>query len=192
MTKLLDVTSGRIVMRDADGTVTFDTLDKLFQAGPTDYKTGAITLGPYHARYNTPDDVALGLFPGDTAHHLWVEIDTNHDLGSVHSSADTVVGAFKVTGDPGNPRGNDGLGWFSAGGTYVHFGGDVDTAENPNVFFRGGGFAAFTFYCSGGRLYLNERVALYPYYSQLVTPYSTRITLAQVTLDYKLFCGSFV
>ena len=170
MTQLLSISSGQIVLRDTSGAIVFDSNEKLFQA--TSRVTGSVNVGPWTASYN-----------GTSGARTDVNVDTNHLLASVNSACDTVVGAFQATSS--DSRGVVGLGWFNAGGTYMYF---HDAATTTRVFAQE--MVAFTFFCSGGGLYLNERVVMRAI-TGLSAPTNT-ITLAQVTLAYNLYCGSFV
>ena len=138
MTNLLEVSSGRIVLRDTDGSTRFDSDEKLFQA--TTRATGSVSLGPWEA-------TATNGFKGD------INSDTSYLLQSVNSACDTVVGSFQLTSTGSPAYGVGGLGWFNASGSYVHY---VASSGTIGDF----GFVTFTFLCSGGGLYLNERVVL--------------------------------
>ena len=68
-------------------------------------------------------------------------------------------------------------------GSYLHY--------QQNSGGTSWGLVAFTFYCSGGGLYLKERVLL-----SAATPSSPGITnthqVLGLTFEYNLYCGSFV
>lgn len=170
MTTLLEATSGSLILRDTDGSIVFDSDEKLFQA--TNRAVGSVTRGPWTATKTWPSTVNS------------VDADTNTFLQSVNAACNTVVGSFKLTSVGSPAYGVGGLGWFNAGGSYVHYQQGLS-----------GSYAliAFTFFCSGGGLYLKERVLL-----AAQTPTGsggdnlrTHQVLA-LTFDYNLYCGSFV
>lgn len=170
MTNLLDISSGRIILRGTDEVIRFDSDEKLFQA--TDRVTGSIgVLGPWTA-------TATNGVKSD------VNTETNRFLKSVNAHCDTVVGAFSLTSVGSPAYGVGGLGWFNASGTYVHY---VSSSGSAGDY----GFVAFTFFCSGGGLYLNERVVL-----GAAQPATGGITnthqVLGLTMNYNLYCGSFV
>lgn len=158
------------MLRGTDGAVRFDSDEKLFQG--TDRATGSLSLGPWTAT-------------STNGVRNTVSTNSNHFLKTVNAHCDTVVGAFRLTsvGDP--DYGVGGLGWFNASGTYMHYLG----GEGGVTFDYG--FVALTFFCSGGGLYLNERVEL-----SASQPQSGGITITHqvlgLTMQYNLYCGSFV
>lgn len=167
--KLIEATAGALKMRNTAGDIIFDSDEKLFQA--TSRVTGTKSVGPWTASYDGGSVITD------------VNTNTNHFLASVNAACDTVVGAFSVTTSDG--RGLHNLGWFNAGGTYLHF---FDAAVSSNTICQQ--FATFTFFASGGSLYLNERVLLRAAVGIGVPANS--ITLSQVTFGFNLYCGSFV
>jgi hypothetical protein len=173
MVAVFSASGGRIVCRNAaTGAIRFDSDEKLFQA--TQRIAGAITLGPWTASF-----VALGSVITD------VNTDVNYTLASINSACDTVVGAFKVT-TSSTAYGVNGLGWFQAGGTYLHYF-DAAIPGNRTVVQE---FVSFTFSAAGGSLLLNERAVLRAIVG-LGEPNNT-ITVPAITFDYNLYVGSFV
>lgn len=171
MTTLLDVSAGRIVLRNVAGDTVFDSDQKLFQA--TSQETGTKVVGPWTASFDQP-----------TATFTDVNTDTLHELKTVNGNCDTVVGAFKVS-VPSGSYGVSGVGWFNASGTYLHF---LNSSIGTRTIAQN--MAAFTFEASGGKLYLRERVILRAA-GGLGSP-SNSITLLQTTFEYNLYVGSFV
>lgn len=172
MTTLLSVSSGRIVFRNTAGNIVFDSDEKLFQA--TSQHTGTTVCGSWTASFNS-----------GTGTYTDVNTDTNHTLASINANCDTVIGAFKAD-VPSGSNGVSGLGWYAAGGTYLHY---LDES--------GGGtraiaqcMAGFTFRATGGSLVLHERVILRAV-GGVGAPSST-LTLQQVTFTYNLYVGSFI
>lgn len=169
--------SGRIRVTDAADAITvFDTQEGLFQA--TDFKSGQITIPQRVATWNHTS----GVFTD-------VNNNIDHALASVNAVADMVVGGFSVS--VASPTGVSGLGWFNAGGTYMH-------TQHWLPFLLGsasenrvlGSIATYTFRCSGGALVLNERVYLMapPNFAGV----DSSLTLLAGTFSYKLYCGKFV
>ena len=177
MTNLLDVGAGRIAVCDTDGSVVFDTDEKLFIV--TDFVSGSLGISAHTAQNNNFNDVPF------------INIDTNHALSSVNAAADTVRGAFSVT-TSGGSQGLHAVGWFNATGTYIHYLGDINgPLNNPTGFALIAQLAAYTFQASGGALSMNERVRLKSKWSTS-SGVTTSVTLFAVTIQYKLFCGTFV
>lgn len=171
MTTLLSVGAGAIVLRNTSGNIIFDSSEKLFQA--TSQHTGTKVCGSWTASYD-----GAGNFTD-------VNTDTTHSLATINANCDTVVGAFKVSVSSGS-QGVSGLGWYAAGGTYVHFldesgGGSRSIAQC---------MAGFTFRATGGSLVLHERVILRAIGG--VGAPANSITLQQTTFEYNLYVGSFV
>ena len=168
MTTLLSATAGRLVLRGTDGLTRFDSDENLFQA--TTRATGSVSRGPWTATRTTSVNNAINA-------------ETNTLLQSVNAACDTVVGSFKLTSVGSPSYGVGGLGWFNASGSYLHY--------QQNSGGTSWGLVAFTFYCSGGGLYLKERVLL-----SAATPSSPGITnthqVLGLTFEYNLYCGSFV
>ncbi|RME68258.1 MAG: hypothetical protein D6782_01390, partial [Alphaproteobacteria bacterium] len=108
----------------------------------------------------------------------------------VNPQADIVLGAFKVS-TTGGLQGVANLGWFAAGGTYMHVMQPVSDSQRPNERWHCDVKAAYTFFASGGALKLRERVGLRAH-----VPADefgvTSTTLLAVTFTYKLFVGLFV
>jgi len=168
--------AARILVTDAaDQRVVFDSDEGLFSA--TDFVSGQITTPQRVATYN-----------GSNGNETFQDVDIDYVLADINPSADTVVGAFKVT--TSSPVGLAGLGWFNGNGTYVHYmdaeGSPLRTGEN----WWQRSIAAYTFRCSGGLLVLNERVVLRA--QSTTSSLTITHTLLPVTFDYKLFCGRFV
>lgn len=170
----LDISSGSIEMTDGSGNVRFSTAEKLFI--PLTYLSGSITIDPLNSSQSAGIPIEQ---------HF---IDTDTTLDSCHADADTVRGAFKVETSTGAAVGVHDLGWFNAGGTYLHIIGG--TSENTaNLGNRQPGvIAAYTFFCDGGSLKLNQMI-------RLVAPYhpgSTSLNMVEFDIYYELFCGTFV
>jgi hypothetical protein len=170
VTKLLEIGAGRIVMRDTDDHVVFDSDEKLFQA--TAKMSGSISLGPWTAQAFWPS--------GKTN----INTDIYHALGAINPACDTVVGAFRLTSTGSPAYGVGGLGWFNAGGTYVHYVQSASTGAAESA------FGTFTFMASGGQLYLNERVVLTA--NAPSGNFTNTHQMLALTFDYQLYVGSFV
>lgn len=188
MVDILDVSSGRIVLRDAaDGHTVFDTDERLFTV--TDRVSGAIELHSHAARNNNGNDthnIDGGSFSAGVA-----DYDFLHTLAAVNQDADTVRGAFSVTTNGGAQGGLTNLGYFNASGTYVHYLDGVSWlgSAGSKIFVRQ--IAAYTFKCYGGSLYLRERVWLGANLSQ--DPGLTiTVTLLAPTFTYNLFAGVWI
>lgn len=177
--------AGRMIVTDGATTV-FDTNERLFTVtnGPL---TGSITL-PDHT--TTQQDSPLV--------QNFIDVDTNHSLGySINSSADTIRGAFKVTAtvtDSAVAR-LQGLGWFNASGSYVHFMRPRSPTLSPTSNANAGlpNFAVYTFIISGGALYLNEQVRLSPNPTGAGSGLTfTTMTLPGAFIEYYLFVGAWI
>lgn len=171
MTNLLEVSSGRIVIRDTDGATRFDSNEKLFYA--TERRTGSVTIPARTASY----------FNGSFSD---VNNDINHVLGSINAGCNTVVGAFRVTTTSGYGVAN--LGWNNASGTYLHYFEAQDTGIRARHVSNA---MAFTFIASGGQLILHERTILRAMFTfnQSLT---ITITVPAVTFNYNLYVGAFI
>jgi len=155
--------------------VRFDSDEGLFTC--TDLVSGEITRPAYTA------------FTDSGGNHT-INIDANHALASVNSNADIVLGGMAVT-TFGGSQGITGLGHFNAGGTYVHFqdgGRSFSTGAQVNEDVTN--IAAYTFFASGGTLYLNERVYLST--NAIAADVTVSLTLLSVRFNYKLFVGLLV
>lgn len=172
MARLLEVNAGLIRLKDTASRIIFDSNEKLFQA--VSYHTGAQVCGSWTASYNANNGA---IFDVDT--------DIVHFLAPINSVCDTAVGAFSVsTSSPG--YGVQGLGWFNASGSYVHYF-DAPSATTKNLCQQ---FCAFSFECDSGWLRLRERVVLRALVGIGVP--SNSITVNEITFDYKIYVGSFV
>lgn len=171
MTDLLEIGAGLIRLRDASGAVKFDSNEKLFQA--TEKIVDTVTVGGWTASFNGGTGIATD-----------VNTDVEHVLATINAHNDTVVGAFEVTAVGG--KGVTGLGWFNAGGTYMHFH-DGAVPASRGVCQE---MATFTFRARSSQLVLHERVILRAIVGIGVPTNS--ITLGAVTFDYQLYVGSFV
>lgn len=183
--------SGRIEVKSPSGDVVFDSDDRLFFA--SNFLAGSVVRPARATSY----------WRNSVGQESWVPIDLTEtvDLADIHGSANAVVGAFKVTGTlavPGTAsqdqaaNGVRNYGWFTAGGTYVH-------ACMPRWSFSGswqilpmGLLSLYTFTASGGKLRLSERTQGNPGF--VATGYVGSINLSQeeITIDYKLFAGTYV
>src|SRR5262245_31488694 len=116
MVDLLDLSGTRFRMRDVDGTVIFDTEERLFTV--TDFGiTGALQTDGYTARNISAVDthnVNGGSFVAGI-----VNIEQSHTLATgLNTAADTVRGAFSVATSGGTQGGLTNLGSFNASGSY--------------------------------------------------------------------------
>lgn len=170
--------AGAATITDADGTVVFDSDERLFQV--TNKVTGSITLPARTAR------------SGGNPLHQPVDVTANHTIGSINSHADTVLGSFRVTVTGGGGTGVTDLGWFCAGGTYVHFaeGNKSYIEQSGGIRSRFTQLATYTFKASGGSLLIAERTVMYADFS--LNSIELSITLKAPTFHYNLNCGSFV
>jgi hypothetical protein len=161
--------AGRMILTDGSGTAKLDTNFGYFVAGTT--LSGSKTLSAHTATQQN------GVYNS-------VDYTVNHLLGSCSSDATQVRGAFLVTASDG--RGVHNIGWFNAGGTYVHLFANTQPAISL--------YAGYTFYVSGGGVYLQERVAMIgPPFIFGDDPSLVRsITITAPTFQYKLFVGKFV
>lgn len=171
----IEIESGRIVARNALGQVVLDTDEGQFIV--TDYVDGTITLPGYTATNNNFNNNSRN-------------VDTETVLASINAGADIVRGGFFVTTTSGQGAVSS-IGWFNAGGSYVHFG--IATGG----IFTGGGMhnlasiAAYTFIAGGGQLKLKQRITLQSDIS--TSPSVTRsLVMSAPTFQYKLFCGAFI
>lgn len=176
MADICAIASGRMVFGDTDGHVVFDTEERLMTL--TDRMTGSIGLSGYTA---TETNASLDVR----------DIDTLHDLGAINASADVVRGSLYVTTAGGDGTLN-GIGWFNAGGTYVHYFGHSGPIGGPiTTHSQVTQIAGYTFKASGGHLYLRERVMLKATDS-ISSSVTFSVTMSAPTLSYNLFCGLFV
>lgn len=162
MTDLLDISSGRIVIRDVDGAVSFDTDERPFL--PLASLSGSISF---------PERIASSNASG---------IQTYYDvtagpyyLGACPSACNVVRGSFFVSSAGYNGVAN--IGWFNAGGTYFHYMAEGSTA------------VAYTFYASGGGVYVEERAVVI---AQVPTSGTRQVTVFSTTFNYKLIAGVFL
>ncbi len=172
----LEVSAGRIyVVDDTNGDVMFDTDERMFV--PTDYVAGTHT---------TPQRQASAVSGSRTD----VNIDVDTTLASINASADAIFGAFKVTVSGFTPMGAGG--WFIASGSYLHGQFTMgNTNENHTTTMRYiAGHVVYTFRASGGFLIFNERAFMRATLTGSATPNTS--TMPATTIDYKLYCGSFV
>lgn len=170
-----DASAGRISVTDPTDAdhITFDTDERLFIA--TDYAEGQIVV---------PERQSSSILGGRTI----IDVDVDTVLASINPAADTVFGAFKC-----EVEGFDILasgGWFQATGSYHNARFSINDTGNPTPRDRVGGTAIYTFIASGGELIFNERTFI----KCTLALGGTRIsaTLPAATIDYKLYCGSFV
>lgn len=176
MVDICEVGAGRMRFRDTDGHIVFDTEERLLTL--TDRKTGSIGLSGYTA---TETNGSLDVR----------DIDTLHDLGAINAAADVVRGSFFVTTAGGDGTLNS-IGWFNAGGTYVHYFGHAGPLGGPiTTHGQVTQIAAYTFKASGGHLYLRERVMLKATDS-ISSSVTFSVTMSAPTLSYNLFCGTFI
>lgn len=170
------VDPGRIVLTDATDTdVVFDSDEALFSCK---LYTGSFSLGSRSATTSG--------FSGTSNY----EAETDHVLQAVVSGYDTVTGGFKVT--TSTPTGVANLGWFNAGGTYVHYLDPTSAVlrEGTGENWYLSSFVAYTFMIVGTNLVMRESILLRAQGTGFNK--TNTITLLPVTLDYKLFCGKFI
>jgi len=175
LTTLLSISGGNITIRDTDGTIVFNTDERLFCA--TNSVSGSVSLNGY---------TATEPFSGTSTRP---NVDALYSLASINAAADTVRGSFYVT--TGDGTGSvTARGWFNAGGTYVHqfVGTGVGATPNNNAVVSC--IAAYTFLASGGVLYLHERV--YMRAADRNSIGSNSVTFPAVGIQYNLLCGTFV
>ena len=167
--------AGRMVITDGSGNTRFDSDEKLFVI--TDFISGSVTASAFTA---TASNVDL----------TTVNSQTDRTLSSCNAYADTIRGAFRMS--TSDARGISISGWFNASGTYVHMwegGGGVISAFTANV--RLSRVSAYTFFCSGGGVYLRERCRMTSNFSGSSSTVITT-SVAAPTFEYKLFAGTFV
>src|SRR5262245_21153972 len=167
-------TAGRITVTDTDGHLTFDSNEKLFNG--TNFVTGTLVIPQRQATFDGASDTA-------------VNIDTtiDHGLASINAAADTVLGSFRASA--ATNQGVANLGWFCASGTYVHYWGANGHPSRTDEHWWLDNRVTYTFIASGGVLRLRERIWLRS--QTLSTNLNTSITVFGVTLDYKLYVGTF-
>lgn len=159
--------NGRALITDpVTGAIVFDSNQKMF--------TGVL----YEGVKNVPARTHA-----DSERALSLDIDENDRLRSIPDEFDTVVGAFKVTtsGDFGVAN----IGWFQAGGTYVHYWDGVGRNNRPSENATLAHCAAYTFYADNGGLWFNERVLL-------IADTGRKITINPIRFDYRLYAGTFI
>lgn len=171
MTDLLDVSAGRIVIRDTSGATRFDSNEKLFYA--VERVRSSVTIPARAASFlnGTYSDA---------------RIDTEHVLKSINVGCDTVVGAFKVTTTSGYGVAN--LGWNNASGTYLHYFDDLNPSDRIRYVANA---VSFTFRARSGQLVLHERTILRAMFNFSTTITNT-ITVPSITFDYNLYVGAFI
>lgn len=164
MTDLLEITSGRMVVRDTDGVIAFDSDERPFLPLTTTI-SGSVTISERSSSANSTTITSYA--------------DENNPifLASCPSACTVVRGGFYVS-TAGSSFGDVGvgIGWYNASGSYVH------AAENRVM-------CAYTFYASGGGVYLNERSVVV---SRKPTSGTRTVTIFAVTLTYKLIAGVFL
>lgn len=182
----LNVSAGRILMTDASGNVRFDTNEKLFV--PTDYLTGSRAMSSYSA--------ATFWDGSNISSHRdlsTVDQDTTYTLASCNAAANTVRGAFKVSV---SYAGHGTSKWYQASGSYVHMwqGGayGTPTLACGNIVIVAA--SVYTFFCESGSLKIREQIKLAnePGYCISGGGNTNTLTMVGPTIDYKLFCGTFV
>lgn len=159
--------NGRGLITDTDGVVRFDTNGFLFHI--TDRAINSSITIPTR---NCPKS---GSNP--------TIIEVNHQIGTCNASATHIVGMFKVSavsGQSGVPYNK----YFDASGTYVHafspvVGGNLGV-DNLSLQL----YAAYTFRCSGGKVYLEER-------TRLPVVGNATVAIPQHTITWKLRAGLF-
>ncbi len=176
MTDVFSLTDGRILMSDTDGTVVFDTDERLFTA--TDELTGSISMDELVARNNNSNDIPF------------LNIDTYHAIGRCNEAADTVRGSFYVT-TSGGSQGLSDIGWFNASGSYVHYWGSIPGVLGSPAQALVTQCVVYTFVCFGGGAYLHQRVQMKATIS-LSSGVTNTITVLPTTFRYKLLVGTWI
>lgn len=169
--------AGRITVTDAADLITvFDSDEGLFSA--SDFVTGSITTPARQAFF---DGTGAGVeYP--------LDYEEDHVLDTVNADADIVLGGFKVTTSVAT--GLSGLGWHQTNGTYMHYVESTGPLTRPTEQWFPTNYAAYTFKCVAGTLYLNERVQMRAQIT--AAPVFVTLTLLAVTFDYKVYCGRLV
>lgn len=182
MTTALDVSSGRIVIRDtvAGSDIVFDTDERMFVC--TDFIDSSVV-----GSHVCPARVASSI--SSTRTDVNVDVDTN--IAAINAAADTVFGAFKVTVSGFDPMGAGG--WFVGNGSYLHaqflMGLNNEDPTLHQHFISGA--VALTFRASGGQLIFNERTLIRATFNTS-SSFTVTATMPATTVDFKMFCGSFV
>lgn len=162
--------AGRIWITDAaDAILVFDSNEKLFNG--LQYIAGSITLPRRRSVWN-----------GDLTP---INVNNNWALANASGSSD-LMGSVRISGS--NAYGPTNYGWFALPGSLVMVWDAIGSYDIPAQRELADLKAAYTFFISGGVLYLNERVALK---AQPMVNVDTTATLNPVTLDYKIYCGTF-
>lgn len=158
MPDLLEVTSARMVVRDTDGTNVFDTDERPFV--PFARINGSISFAERSATSNSSGPTSV--------------IDTSVDtlIGTCPAVCNVVRGAFFVSAS--TAQGVANVGYFNASGSYIHW-----LAEGATA-------VAYTFYTSGGGVYINERVVLL---AQTPSSGTRTAVLYASTFTYRLIAG---
>jgi hypothetical protein len=176
----LNLTAGRVWLTNGSGEITFDTNERMFIS--TDgILTGSVSLPAYSA--------SVSRVGGGGESRTQQDVANTYALASINAAADTVLGGFKVTSSAG---GVSNQGWFCAGGTYMH-GIMVRLRLLTGVasIIGSGGAACYTFRAAGGSLLLDETVAFDPGTIGAFDTGSFTITQDAMTIDYKLYVGTF-
>lgn len=160
MTDLLNITSGRIVIRDTDGSITFDTDERPFL--PLATINGSITVPERSGTSNSGGIVTLS------------DVNASTLIATCPAVCNVLRGAFYVSAS--GAFGITGLGYFNAGGTYIH------AREAATI-------CAYTFYASGGGVYLHERSIVM---ADVPASGSQTQTIFAATLIYRLIAGVFL
>lgn len=163
--------SGRIWITDAaDAVVVFDSNEKLFNG--LRYVAGSITLPKRESTW------FADLSP--------VDVNLDYFLASAPGSF-YLFGACRILGS--NFYGPTNYGWFSLPGSLVMAWDAIGAPSGPAQREFSDQKAVYTFYISGGGLFLNERVTLkaQPHFGGI----ESKATLNPVTLDYKIYCGTY-
>lgn len=178
-------TAGRILITDATGDVTLDTDERQFVW--TDFVQGT---------HVCPQRVASSQFGALSP----VQVDLDTVLGSINAAADTVFGALRVTYSGVGGPDFDSLaneGWFQATGSYMaglyisNGTGALDGGRPQKPWGSCSGIIFYTFRASGGQLIFNEQVQVWPY-SRSLGSVVVSSTVEETTVDFKLYCGTFV
>ncbi len=173
-------TAGRILITDPNDSnhVVFDTDER--QLVFTDFVSGSIVV---------PQRVSSSVNSTRTT----IDVNTDTVLSSINPASTVVFGALKSSYNGGFA---DPVGWFQLTGSYM----DSRVVINATGATSGGiatppwtavgGHRSLTFRASGGNLIFNERTFLRCTLSLGGTTISA--TIESTTVDYKLFCGTFV
>lgn len=178
MVTTFSASAGRIYVKDSNGDFVFDSDFRNFI--PTDFIDSDV-LDPIV----TSEHVATCINGAYTD----VDVDDDTVIATINAAADTVFGAFKVTVSGFTPMGAGG--WFVGNGSYLHgqFTRGLSNEDHATQFDYVSGAVVYTFRAEGGELIFNERAFIRATHRTSGTNSST---MPATTVDFKLWCGSFI